>query len=142
MPKSIKLSSVTTNSSIAMRVRRALSSDCPALASIATLAFAADLSYEHFFPRRSQYPEDFYNYLLNDYKRMIVTPGERIMLVELDKSDIFESPETKGYEGRGQVVAFATFIRSGATAEQLAKWNADSAAKSMFQTPNAPLRRD
>lgn len=118
-----------------MRVRRALSSDCPALASIATLAFASDLSYEHFFPRRSQYPEDFYNYLLNDYKRMIVTPGELIMLVELDESDELDLPETKGQGERGQVVAFATFIRSGASAEQLAKWNADSAAKSMFQSP-------
>lgn len=116
-----------------MKVRPAVLSDCPALASVATLAFAADPSYEHFFPRRSQYPDDFYTYLLNDYKRMIVTPGELIMLVELDESDEFDAQETKGQGGRGKVVAFATFVRSGATAEQLAKWNADSAAKSRFK---------
>ena len=118
-----------------MKVRRAVSSDCPALASVATLAFAADPSYEHFFPRRSQYPEDFYNYLLHDYKRMLVTPGQLIMLVELDESDEIDSPETKGQGERGQIVAFGTFVRSGATAEQLAKWNADSAAKSMSRFP-------
>lgn len=114
-----------------MKIRPALVRDVPTIASIGTLAFAGDPSYQHFFPRRSQYPDDFYSYLLHDYRRMLATPGQLIMVVELDESDEIDGQEDKRQGGRGKLVAYATFVRSGGTAEELARWNSDSNAKSM-----------
>lgn len=116
-----------------MKIRPAVLLDVPTIASIGTLAFASDPSYEHFFPRRSQYPNDFYTYLVRDYKRMLATPGQLIMVVELDESDEIEGKEDKRQGGLGKLVAFATLVRSGGTAKELARWNPDSTAKSMLQ---------
>lgn len=116
-----------------MKLRPALLRDVSTIASIGTLAFAGDPSYEHFFPRRSQYPDDFYAYLLHDYKRMLATPGQLIMVVELDELDEIDGQEDKRHGERGRMVAYATFVRSGGTVEELARWNSDSTAKSMLQ---------
>ncbi|MCJ1466770.1 hypothetical protein MMC07_005390 [Pseudocyphellaria aurata] len=113
-----------------MKLRPALLRDVPTIALIGTLAFAGDPSYEHFFPRRSQYPDDFYAYLLHDYKRMLATPGQLIMVVELDELDEIDGQDTRQGE-RGRVVAYATFVRSGGTVEELARWNSDSIAKKL-----------
>lgn len=104
-----------------MKLRQALFRDVPKIASIGTLAFAGDPSYEHFFPRRSQYPNDFYAYLLHEHKRML-------------EFDIIDGQAEKRKGGRGKLVVFATFVRSGGTAEELARWNSDSTTKSMLQS--------
>lgn len=112
-----------------MKIRPAKLSDAPNIAKLGTRAFAQDPSYGHFYPWRQQYPEDFYQKLLYNYKLMIVTPGEVIMVVELDDEDEMESTENlKEVEHQG-IVGYATFRRSGGTEEEHAKWNADSTSK-------------
>lgn len=117
-----------------MKIRPATSSDLPTIASIGAKAFADDLSYKHFFPWGKEYPKDFHSYLYNDYKRMLATPGQQIMVAELDGSDEIDLNDKNKQGEVGQIIAFATFIRSGGTAAELARWNPDSAGKSTFIT--------
>ena len=118
------------NTSFKMRIRPALPTDIPDIAKIGTVAFADDPSYEHFFPWRSQYPQDFYLYLLHDYRKMLATPGQVIMVAEVDESNELALHD-KEAGARIQMVGYATFIRSGSgTAAELAEWNADSLGKS------------
>jgi hypothetical protein len=62
-------------------------------------------------------------------------PGQLIVVVEVDE---LEGTEPK--KGNpGKMVGYATFVRSGGTKMELAKWNADCASKSMFAINAPPL---
>lgn len=113
-----------------MKIRPAVPADVPKIAEIGTLASANDLSYEHFFPWRSQYPQDFYTYLLHDYRKMLATPGQVIMVAEADEPSELDAHDKEAGIGR-KMVAYGTFIRSGGgTTAELAEWNVDSVEKS------------
>lgn len=111
-----------------MKVRPAILSEAPTIAKIGTSAFADDPSYGHFYPWRTQYPKDFYRHLLRKYRKNILTPGELIMVVELEDKDDLVSE--KGCEA-GKIIGFATLRRSGGTKQQHEKWNAESVLKSI-----------
>ncbi|KNG87021.1 hypothetical protein ANOM_004673 [Aspergillus nomiae NRRL 13137] len=104
-----------------MKIRPAYPADIQAIAHIGSLAFADEPIYEHFFPYRKVYPEDFKAYFVEDMTRFMVTPGHLAMVAELEDDDEQVTEPIAG----SRVVAFATFVRYGTSAE-LRRWNPDS----------------
>ncbi|KAE8374357.1 acyl-CoA N-acyltransferase [Aspergillus bertholletiae] len=104
-----------------MKIRPAYPADIQAIAHIGSLAFADEPIYEHFFPYRKVYPEDFKAYFVEDMTRFMVTPGHLAMVAELEGDDEQVTEPIAG----SRVVAFATFVRYG-TSGELRRWNPDS----------------
>ncbi|GAB1194982.1 hypothetical protein APSETT444_004234 [Aspergillus pseudonomiae] len=90
-----------------MKIRPAYPADIQAIAHIGSLAFADEPIYEHFFPYRKVYPEDFRAYFVEDMTRFMVTPGHLAMVAELEGDDEQVTEPIAG----SRVVAFATFVR-------------------------------
>ena len=128
-----------------MKVRQAHRHEAPLIAEVATRAFRQDPSYGHFYPWRDQFPQEVYRHLLHKYRVIMLTPGARIMVAELDADDLPElhtdsdsggsEKDCKVHEA-GKIVGIATMLRSGGSKEEQEQWNAESTGKSTC--PNSP----
>lgn len=115
-----------------MYLRQAESKDLARLASIGAAAFATDAIYGHFHPLRSIYPQDFYDAIFNTLRRLLVTPGAKIMLAEVSGDELMQGtgPATALLKGEKKIVGYLTMIRYGAE-ESVAAWNQDSKEKQL-----------
>ena len=110
-------------------LRLAETFDIPAIAQIGSQAFLEEPIYDHFFPLRSVYPQDYYQYFVDDARKVLCSPGQIIVVAELDENTCTLQSDVSLGE-KQKIVGYATFIRTGTKAE-LASWNPDSTLKSM-----------
>lgn len=119
----------STEPKTTMHIRPATIKDIPRIAQIGATAFAQEPIYARFFPWRAQYPLDFLRFFQEDITKMLMAPGEVVMVAETDESDGNLEGSEANLIGGSKVVAYATFVRHG-NAQELAQWKPDTLYKS------------
>jgi len=124
------------------QLRQATLSDAPALAEIGYSAFGNEAIDGHWFPHKDQYPEDYRRAIASEIVTRLVTPGNVIMLAEIDEGDSYSAHvEREGSEITAllnktpkakKVVGYIVVEKHGSKAEDFANWNPDTLMQSMY----------
>ncbi|KAM7185573.1 hypothetical protein V8F33_012316 [Rhypophila sp. PSN 637] len=136
-----------------LQVRPATINDIPALADIGYNAFFNEPIDGHWFPFKEQYPHDYHRSFIDELSLRLVTPGNVIMVVELEDQDASQRPESaassKGTaeqkndpppnttKTNQEVVAYIVTIRHGlsdSSPKLQKKWNPDTPVKKLTRT--------
>ncbi|KAK4442649.1 hypothetical protein QBC34DRAFT_224792 [Podospora aff. communis PSN243] len=113
-----------------VHLRQATSADAPILAEIGYRAFNQEPIDGHWFPRKDRYVEDYRRAILSELVLRLVTPGNVIMVVEVEEDGPQSEAEDKNavlVSALGKkVVAYSVFVKHGTKPEDLANWNPDT----------------
>lgn len=112
-----------------MHLRQATLADAPVLAEIGYLAFNKEPIDGHWFPHKDRYVDDYRRAILSELTMRLVTPGEVIMVVEIDEDDC---GEPKVASKARKIVAYSVFVKHGSKPEDLANWSPDTITKSTY----------
>ncbi|KAK0616686.1 acyl-CoA N-acyltransferase [Immersiella caudata] len=113
-------------------LRRATPADAQVLAEIGYRAFNQEPIDGHWFPRKDRYVEDYRRAIFNELTLRLVTPGNVIMVIEIEED---------GHAGRSEaedknailatapgkkVVAYGVFVKNATKPEELTNWSPDT----------------
>lgn len=110
-----------------MQVRRATAADIPALADVGFSAFFNSPIDAHWFPLRNKYPHDYHRWFIDDFTMRLVTPGNVIMVVEVDDTeDKSHSPDPERAQTKKKLTAYVIMVKHSPDPQDLADWNPDT----------------
>jgi GNAT superfamily N-acetyltransferase len=121
-----------------INLRPATPADAPILAEIGYRAFNQEPIDGHWFPRKDRYVEDYRRAILSELALRLVTPGNVIMVVEIEEDGLSTQSEAEDKNavlmtGAGKrVVAYSAFVKHGTRPEDLASWNPDTPMQSTY----------